>query len=104
MELKKGDFFKHFKGKTLEEKKICEVLETGVTYSGDNAGKPLENMVVYKNIFQGRIFVREMDDLLSELPIEKQQEFGQVHRVEKLTDEEKELVLGRKNETNIVEC
>lgn len=34
----------------------------------------------------------------------KQQEFGQIHMVEKLTDGEKEIVMRRKNETNIMEC
>ena len=90
--LKKGDLCKHFKGKTLDEKNIYKILEMGVTYSGDNSENPINNLVVYENIFQGKIFARELEDLEEELPIEKQKEYGQVHRVEKLTDEEVEIV------------
>ncbi len=86
--LKKGDLCKHFKGKTLDEKNIYEILETGVNYSGDASENPIENLVVYKNIFQNKIFAREIGDLTSELPIEKQEQYGQKHRIEKLTNEE----------------
>ena len=86
--LKKGDLCKHFKGATLREKNIYEILEVGVTYSGDASETPINNLVIYKNIFQGKIFARELDDLIAELPVEKQAQFGQVHRVEKLTPEE----------------
>lgn len=84
----KGDWCKHFKGKTLDEKNIYEILEVGVKYSGDASDKPIENLVVYKNIFQGKIFAREIEDLVAELSPEKQAEFGQRCRVEKLTEEE----------------
>ena len=90
--LKKGDLCKHFKGKNLDEKNIYEILEVGVKYSGDASESPIENLVVYKNIFQGNIFARELSDLEAELSIEKQLEYGQVHRVEKLTDEEIEYI------------
>ena len=90
--LKKGDLCKHFKGKTLDEKNIYRILEVGVTYSGDNAKNPINNLVIYENIFQGKIFARELLDLEAELSEEKQKEYGQVHRVEKLTDEEVEIV------------
>ena len=86
--LKKGDWCKHFKGTNLDEKNIYIVLATGVTYSGDNSTKPLVNLVVYKNVFQNKIFVREIEDLIAELPKEKQEMYGQVHRVDKLTQEE----------------
>lgn len=86
--LKKGDLCKHFKGKNLDEKNIYEILEVGVKYSGDASDKPIENLVVYKNIFQGNIFVRELADLEEVLSPEKQAEYGQVHRVEKLNDDE----------------
>lgn len=92
MMLKKGDYLKHFKGKTLTDKNIYEVLEMGVTYSGDKA-EGIGNLVVYKNIRQEKIFARELEDLLAELPLEKQQEFGQKHRVEILTEEEKKSVM-----------
>ena len=92
MILKKGDLCKHFKGKNLQEKNIYEVLETGVNYSGDASENPIKNLVIYKNIRQGKIFVREMSDLVAELTPEKQQEFGQKHRVDLLTKEEIEVV------------
>ena len=73
MILKKGDLCKHFKGKNLQEKNIYEVLETGVNYSGDASENPIK-------------------DLVTELTPEKQQEFGQKHRVDLLTKEEIEFV------------
>jgi len=85
---KKGDLCKHFKGKDLSEKNIYEILEMGVKYSGDASDKPIENLVVYKNLFQGKIFARELEDLITELPKEKQELYGQKYRVEKLTPEE----------------
>lgn len=92
MILKKGDLCKHFKGKNLQEKNIYEVLETGVNYSGDASENPIKDLVIYKNIRQGQIFAREMSDLVAELTPEKQQEFGQKHRVDLLTKEEIEFV------------
>ena len=92
MILKKGDLCKHFKGKNLQEKNIYEVLETGVNYSGDASENPIKDLVIYKNIRQGKIFAREMSDLVAELTAEKQQEFGQKHRVDLLTKEEIEIV------------
>ncbi len=92
MILKKGDLCKHFKGKNLQEKNIYEVLETGVNYSGDASENPIKDLVIYKNIRQGKIFAREMSDLVAELTPEKQQEFGQKHRVDLLTKEEIEFV------------
>lgn len=92
MILKKGDLCKHFKGKNLQEKNIYEVLETGVNYSGDASENPIKNLVIYKNIRQGKIFAREMSDLVAKLTPEKQQEFGQKHRVDLLTKEEIEVV------------
>ena len=78
---KKGDLCKHFKGKNVDEKNIYEILEVGVKYSGDATENPIENLVIYRNIFQNKIFARELQDLIAELPQEK-------HRVEKLTEEE----------------
>ena len=92
MILKKGDLCKHFKGKNLQEKNIYEVLETGVNYSGDASENPIKDLVIYKNIRQGKISAREMSDLVAELTPEKQQEFGQKHRVDLLTKEEIEIV------------
>lgn len=84
----KGDLCKHFKGTNLDEKNIYEILEVGVKYSGDASENPIENLVIYKNIFQGKIFARELGDLVEELSPEKQAQYGQVHRVEKLTEDE----------------
>lgn len=89
MELKVGDLCKHFKGKSLLEKNIYEIIAINVTYTGENANKSLDNLVLYKNIFnQDKLFVREYEDLTCELSKEKQEEYGQKYRVEKLTDEE----------------
>ena len=90
--LKKGDWCKHFKGTNLDEKNIYEILEMGVKYSGDASERPIENLVIYKNIRQGKIFARELEDLIAELPPEKQALYGQKYRVEKLTPDEVEQV------------
>lgn len=93
MELKVGDLCKHFKGKSLLEKNIYEVIAKGVTYTGENAKAPLDNLVVYKNIFQeNKLFTREYNDLVAELSEEKQKQYGQTYRVQKLTKEEIEEV------------
>lgn len=88
----KGDLCKHFKGETLLEKNIYEVLETGVTYTGECEGVQ-GNLVVYRNIFQeGKVFAREERDLVAEIEPEKQEKFHQRARVEKLTPEEIALI------------
>lgn len=84
----KGDLCKHFKGETLVEKNIYEVLETGVIYTGECEGVQ-GSLVVYRNVFQeGKVFTREERDLLAELSPDKQEKFHQRARVEKLTPEE----------------
>ena len=106
---KKGMLCKHFKGKTLLEKNIYEVVETGlkstnldmsrgdVKYSGDGVFEEAVNLVLYRNIFQtGKMFVREYEDISSELAPEKQKEFGQVLKVQPLTKEEVEIVFSEK--------
>lgn len=99
--LKKGDLFKHFKGTSLDDKNICEVLEIGVKYSGDRSDKPIKNLVVYKNVFQDKIFARELEDLTAELSPEKQKEYGQKYRVEKLTEEEIKYVKEKLNNSKM---
>ena len=90
--LKKGDWCKHFKGMNVSEKNMYEIIEMGAKYSGEASEKTIENLVVYKNIFQDKIFVREYEDLIAELSPEKQELYGQKYRVQKLTTEEIELV------------
>lgn len=93
MNIKVGDLYKHFKGNSLLEKNIYEIIAVGVIYTGEGANKPLDNLVVYKNIFQeGKIFTREYDDLIGELSEEKQKQYGQKHRIEKLTEDEAKIV------------
>lgn len=95
--LKVGDLCKHFKGKSLLEKNIYEIMAVGVTYTGEAAKKPLDNLVVYKNLFgEGKIFTREYNDLIGELSEEKQKQYGQRHRIEKLTEDEIKVVKSEK--------
>ena len=61
--LKVGDLCKHFKGENLIDKNIYKILAVGVTYSGVKVEEKLENLVVYENIFQNKIFTREYEDL-----------------------------------------
>ena len=89
---KKGDLCKHFKGKDLIQKNIYEVLEIGVKYTGTAEGIT-DKLIVYKNIFQeDKIFAREESQLAEQLEESKQKEFGQKYRVEKLTQEEIEMI------------
>lgn len=68
-------------------------MQVGVIYTGENANIPLENLVVYRNIFQkDKFFTREYNDLIKELSEEKQKQYGQVHRIEKLAEEEIKLI------------
>lgn len=93
MNIKVGDLCKHFKGNSLLEKNIYEIIAVGVTYTGEAANKPLDNLVVYKNLFQeGKLFTREYDDLIVELSEEKQKQYRQKHRIEKLTEDEVKTV------------
>lgn len=93
MELKVGDLCKHFKGTSLLEKNIYEIIAKGVIYTGENSKAPLDNLVVYKNIFQeNKLFTREYNDLVEELSEEKQKQYAQTYRVQKLTQEEIEEV------------
>ena len=86
---KVGDLCKHFKGENLSQKNIYKIIAVNVTYSGDKSQEPLNNLVVYENIFQsGKTFVREYKDLVEELSKEKQNKYNQKYRVEKLTKEE----------------
>ena len=91
-DIKIGDFCKHFKGKNLVEKNIYEILLLNVIYSGDNSTKKLDDLVIYKNIFDGKIFAREASDIFTELSSLKQEEFNQIYKVQKLTDEEVEII------------
>lgn len=83
-----GDYCKHFKGKSLIEKNIYEILLLNVIYSGDNSTKKLNDLVVYKNIFDGKIFTREASDIFTELNDEKKELFNQTYKVQKLDNEE----------------
>ena len=91
-DIKVGDYCKHFKGKTLLEKNIYEILLLNVIYSGDNSTKNLDDLVIYKNIFDGKIFAREASDIFTELNSLQQEEFNQIYKVQKLTDEEIRLI------------
>ena len=97
MELKVGDLCKHFKGNSLVEKNIYEIIAMDVTYTGDNTKAPIDNLVVYKNIFQeNKFFTREYNELVAELSEEKQKQYGQKCRIEKLTQEEIDEVKSEK--------
>lgn len=84
-----GDICKHFKGQNLIEKNIYEIIAVNVTYTGEIDDPSLQNLVVYKSIFQqGKTFVRNEIELLEELSFEKQNLYHQKYRVEKVTEEE----------------
>ena len=82
-EIKVGEYYKHFKGKN-----IYKILATDVTYTGTNIQKELTNLVVYQNIENGKIFVREENELLEEIDEERQKQYGQKYRIQKISEEE----------------
>lgn len=89
--IKVGEYYKHFKGETLVEKNIYEILQTDVIYTGE-AMSDVKDLVVYKNIFDNKIFAREESDMLKELEPDKQQKYHQQTRVQKLTPDEVETI------------
>lgn len=91
MEIKINSLYKHFKGTNLIEKNIYRVLAKDVIYSGDN-NIDISNLVIYQNMFDGKIFAREVSDLTGVLDEDKQKLYGQVHRIEELTEEEIAIV------------
>lgn len=107
MNIKVGDLCKHFKGNSLLEKNIYEIIAVGVTYTGEIVKKPLDNLVVYKNVFQeSKFFTREYNELVEELSEEKQKQYGQKHRIEKLTEDEVKAIRNdefRKEKLNYME-
>lgn len=92
MNLKVGDIVKHFKGETLVEKNIYEILAINIKYTGDN-DIDLSSLVVYKPLFQSdKYFAREYDDLVSELNDEEKLKYNQDTRIQLLTEEELEII------------
>lgn len=100
---KKGMLCKHFKGKTLLDKNIYQIIDIGVSgkdidesvivYTGDNELKNTKNLVIYRNIFQeNKIFVREYEDISSPLSLDKQLEFNQNIKVQPLNAEEINMI------------
>lgn len=98
-----GMLCKHFKGKRLEDKNIYRIEKLNVegkdvdkkliTYTGEGELDKATNLVVYANIFQNnKLFVREYEDMSSELSEEKKKEFHQLLRVQPLSKEEIEIV------------
>ena len=85
--IKTGEYYKHFKGKNLVEKNIYEIIATKVTYTGEKMSD-VKDLVVYKNIFDNKIFVREEKDLLKELEQDKKVQYNQETRIQKLTSDE----------------
>jgi uncharacterized protein len=92
-----GSLAKHFKGKKLVYKNIYRIislnnkginLDSGIKYTGTSDVNKANNLVIYMNVFNKRLFARELDDFYVELSDEEQKRFGQVHRVEPLTQEE----------------
>lgn len=98
-----GMLCKHFKGADLLEKNIYKIVKLGVdgkdinqasiTYSGDGVLSEAHDLVVYANVFQdNKLFVREYDDISSELTEDKALMFNQTIRVQPLTKEEIAIV------------
>ena len=96
---RKGMLCKHFKGESLLEKNIYEILkvnvngkdidENNIIYTGNGNLKDSVNLVVYKNIFQtDKVFAREYSDISSYLTKDEKIKYNQNIRVQPLTEEE----------------
>ena len=92
-----GSFGKHFKGKRLLDKNIYQILslhkkgselDSSVQYTGTKTKGKAKDLVIYQNWFNKKVFARELEDFYVEIEKDKQEEFGQMHRVEPLTEEE----------------
>lgn len=90
---------KHFKGDSLLTKNIYRIVGLNlegknlnpslIIYTGDNDLATATNLVAYENIFQQeKVFVREYEDISSALSSAKQQEYGQIIKVQPLSTEE----------------
>lgn len=91
MYLKKGDIVKHFKGETLVEKNIYEIIAVNPEYTGENPD--FAEVIIYTPLFQeGKVFVREYNDLVGELTEEQQNLYHQQHRIDVLSEAELALI------------
>ncbi len=98
---KVGSLCKHFKGKRLMYKNIYKIisfdnngkdLDSSIKYTGTKDVKEATNLVIYMNVFNRKVFARELDDFYVELSNEEQEKYGQIHRVEPLSAEEEKRV------------
>mgnify|MGYP004626389357 FL=1 len=96
---RKGMLCKHFKGESLLEKNIYEILkvnvngkdidENNIIYTGNGNLKDSVNLVIYKNIFQNdKVFAREYNDISSYLTKAEKIKYNQDIKVQPLTEEE----------------
>lgn len=96
---RKGMLCKHFKGESLLEKNIYEILkvnvngkdidENNIIYTGNGNLKDSVNLVIYKNIFQNdKVFAREYNDISSYLTKAEKIKYNQNIKVQPLTEEE----------------
>ncbi len=94
---KQGTLCKHFKGKKLIDKNIYRIisfinkgkdLDKNIKYTGENDINNSTDLIIYQNLFNKMLFAREIDDFYAELSQETQEKFGQIHRVEPLSEEE----------------
>lgn len=96
---RKGMLCKHFKGESLLEKNIYEILkvnvngkdidENNIIYTGNGNLKDSVNLVIYQNIFQNdKVFAREYNDISSYLTKAEKNKYNQNIKVQPLTEEE----------------
>lgn len=96
---RKGMLCKHFKGESLLEKNIYEILkinvngkdidENNIIYTGNGNLNDSVNLVIYKNIFQNdKVFAREYNDISSYLTKAEKIKYNQDIKVQPLTEEE----------------
>ena len=83
--IKKGQFYKHFKGHTYI---ILEMAYDSDKYNEDN---PLDSrMVVYQNVESKQIWVRPYDEFVSEVDHNKYPDVKQKYRFQKINNKKEE--------------
>lgn len=94
--LKNGDFVKHFKRETLNvEPDSPEHVYQIIELNAKSADNPNCIYTIYRALYGDKtVWVRKRDEFLSEVDHEKYPDIKQLYRLEKLSNEEEDLIIG----------
>lgn len=94
--LRNGDFVKHFKRETLNiEPDSPEHVYQIIELDAKSADDPSCIYTIYRALYGNKqVWVRRKEEFLSEVDKEKYPDIKQVYRLEKLSVEEQDLIIG----------